>query len=117
MVCKTGPIFRPRSVSEYSTVGGEVCMTFRTMTAFSSNSRKRVVKTLAETFPRSLFKSPKRRGSCCKYQMICGVQAPAKSLRLYSRGHGCGTGPDLLGLCLTITFSSFEPLYLTRVRC
>src|SRR5581483_1676193 len=96
MALRMGLSFWPRGVSAYSTVGGEVCFTSRVSTPLSSSSFRRVVRTLAETPPRSRFRSPKRRASWLKYQRIWGVQAPARSLRLDSRGQPWGTGPDLL---------------------
>src|SRR3546814_16692657 len=39
----------PRSVSEYSTEGGEVGFTSRTTTPLASSARRRAVSTLAET--------------------------------------------------------------------
>lgn len=74
-------------------------MTVRVKTPLFSNSRSRVVKTLAEILPKSRFKSPKRRGSDLKYHRILGVQAPAKSFKLASKGQLWGAGPDLLALC------------------
>ena len=87
----------PRGVKKYSTVGGEVCMTVRVSTPRFSSSLSRVVKTLAEIPLKSLFKSPKRRGSARRYQRICGVQAPASSLRLVSSGHPSGSRSRFVG--------------------
>jgi hypothetical protein len=97
MASKTGVNLSPKGVVEYSTVGGEVGITARATTPSFSNSRSRVVKTLAETDPKSRFKSPNRRGSDHKYHKIFRVQAPDKILRPASSGHPSGAGPDLLG--------------------
>src|ERR1700690_4181468 len=105
MASRIGPNLWPKGVSAYSTVGGEVCMTVRVITPRFSNSFNRVVKTLAEICPRSLFKSPNRRGSVRKYQRILGVQAPANNFKLASKGQLWGAGPDLLGRCLITLFS------------
>jgi len=98
MDSRIGPSLRPKTVSAYSTVGGEVCFTSLVTTPRFSNSFRRVVKTLAEIRPRSLFKSQNRLSSVLKYQRIWGVQAPANSFKLVSKGQPWGTGPDLFGL-------------------
>jgi len=53
---------RPRSVSAYSTDGGEVGITRRVTTPFFFNSRNLALSTLAEIGGMSERNSPKRRG-------------------------------------------------------
>jgi hypothetical protein len=71
-----GTSSRPSSVKEYSTEGGEVGRTWREITPFSSISRRRAVRTLAEMPGMSSFSSLKRRGPLLRYQTTFGAQAP-----------------------------------------
>src|ERR1043165_979658 len=70
---------RPRSVSSYSTDGGEVGITRRATTPFSSSSRSRALSTRAEILGMSIRSSPNRRGCALKYQMTFGAHAPLRS--------------------------------------
>src|SRR3546814_14135455 len=69
----------PRSVSEYSTEGGEVGFTSRMTTPLASRARSRAVNTLAETLGMSWRSSLKRRGPPLRFQMTFGVQAPPRT--------------------------------------
>ena len=71
-----GTSARPKSVSEYSTDGGDVGITFRVMTPLLSSSRNRALSTFAETAGMSRRSSLNRRSFALKYQMTFGVQAP-----------------------------------------
>lgn len=66
----------PISVRRYSTVGGDVGITFRRTMPSSSSFLRRCVNTLEEIPCTSLFRSLKQRGSLLRYQMILGVPAP-----------------------------------------
>jgi len=74
---RAGTSMAPRSVSSYSTEGGEVGRSRRRITPRASSSLSRVVSTLGETGGMSTFSSPKRRGPARRCQITCGVQAPA----------------------------------------
>src|SRR5580692_3397623 len=116
MLSRMGLSLCPSGVRAYSTVGGEVGLTSRVTTPLFSSSFSRVVKTLAEIFDRSLLRSPKRRGSVRKYHKIWGVQAPASNLRLASKGHPTGGGPDLLARWRIITFLSIRTSKGGRIK-
>src|SRR3546814_18199038 len=76
MALMAGTSCWPRSVSEYSTEGGEVGFTSRMTTPLASRARSRAVNTLAETLGMSWRSSLKRRGPPLRFQMTFGVQAP-----------------------------------------
>ena len=67
----------PKGVRLYSTDGGEVGRTVRSMTLRASSSRNRCESTLADTGGISMRNSLKRRGPSRKCQITFGAQAPA----------------------------------------
>src|SRR5713226_5091795 len=80
----------PSSVSAYSTEGGEVGTTRRVITPFSSSSRSRALRTVADIRGMSLRNSPKRRRFSLKYQITLGVHAPHNSVMHSVSGHAGG---------------------------
>src|SRR5438046_2053123 len=96
---------RPSSVNAYSTVGGEVFMTWRETTPAFSSSFSRVDSTFADTPSMSPLSSLKRRGDSLRYQMTCGVHAPPKNFMHFVRGHSPGGGSTLLLRTRTINHS------------
>src|SRR5688572_15002676 len=86
----------PRSVSEYSTVGGEVGITFRFRIPSRSNRLRRAEKTFGDTPGISAINSLNRRGSSRRYQITFGVQAPPNSFIQAVKGHPSGGDGTLL---------------------
>src|SRR5688572_3354514 len=87
---------RPSSDREYSTDGGDVGITARKTTPFSSRSRRRAVSILGEMPGMSRCSSPKRRGSPESFQMRLGVQAPPSTAMQAAIGQPGGGGGALL---------------------
>src|SRR5918996_3986641 len=98
----------PNRVSAYSTEGGEVGITVRMTMPFCSNSRRRVLRTLAEIVGISVRSSMNRLGPALRYQITLGVQAPARRAMHSVSGHaGMGGGALFLR-----TFSGIPDLQL-----
>ncbi len=76
MASIAGTSSSPSAVREYSTEGGEVGLTLRFTTPFSSNPRSRIVNTFGDTGGISSRNSLKRLGPARRLQMTFGVQAP-----------------------------------------
>ena len=89
---------QPRSVREYSTVGGEVGFTVRSTTPSTASFFNRVDSTLADTPLRSPFNSLKVLGECPRYQMMPGVHAPPMMPRHSRSGQVSGGGTTLFFL-------------------
>ena len=83
---------RPSRLNAYSTDGGEVGFTVRSMTPFSSNSFSRVVSIFAETFGISRRNSEKRRAPALKFQIIAGVHVPPITDKHSDSGQSWGAG-------------------------
>src|SRR5262245_7324464 len=101
---------RPRSVSAYSTDGGEVGITRRVMMPRFFRSRSRALSTLAEIGGMSDRSSPKRRAPALRYQITFGVQAPPRSARHSVNGHP-GNGARFLRSfkAMTIPITKWKP--------
>jgi hypothetical protein len=80
----------PRSVNEYSTVGGEVGATRRDKMPSASSFLSRAVKTLGDTPGISDINSLNRLGSDRRYQITFGVHAPPNKLMQKVNGHSSG---------------------------
>src|SRR3546814_17714669 len=92
MALMAGTSCWPRSVSEYSTEGGEVGFTSRMTTPLASRARSRAVNTLAETLGMSWRSSLKRRGPPLRFQMTFGVQRSEERRVGQECGSTCRTG-------------------------
>jgi hypothetical protein len=90
MASMAGISSRPRSVNEYSTVGGEVGATLRDKMPSASSFLSRAEKTLGDTPGISDINSLNRLGSDRRYQITFGVHAPPNNLMLAVNGHSSG---------------------------
>jgi hypothetical protein len=88
----------PSGVSEYSTEGGDVGITRRSITPFSASFCRRALSTFAEITGMSARNSPKRRAPLLRLQITSGVQAPPSSDMHSVSGHSSGAGDTLLFL-------------------
>src|SRR4029434_1282576 len=87
---------RPRSVSAYSTDGGDEATTCRVTTPLLSTARRRALRVLAEMRGMSLRSSPKRRGHALRNHTTFGVQAPPSSFMHIVSGQMGGGGSTRL---------------------
>lgn len=109
MASMAGINSRPKSVSSYSTDGGEVGRTVRSTMPIDSNSFRRALSILAETTGMSERSSLKRRGPPVRYQMTLGVHAPPRYFMHERIGH-VGSGERFFR-----TLSATRNLHFTRL--
>src|SRR5262245_52818366 len=96
MALITGISSRPRSVSAYSTDGGDEATTCRVTTPLLSSARRRALNVFAEMRGISERNSPKRRGAALRNHTTLGVQAPPSSFMHIVSGQIGGGGSTRL---------------------
>ena len=92
----------PKSVNEYSTLGGTSAYTLRLISPFSSISRSCAVNTFCDTLPMDFFYSPKRFVPESKSLRIKTFHLSPISINVVSTGQA---GSSLTEFCSFITAS------------